>query len=891
MNNNSAGGNITRKLMYCSTKVKLIVDSHNFGRMDFSDSIMSYNFEKSINAPGSLSVNLAPHREYLDLIEANDVVNLYVNLFNKEESIDYNKGWVRRFFGYVNDIRLSETVSELGVYTALYSLSCSDFQKAINSTSIYNNPYVTMNEAFGANLFGSYMMFQGAVIEGNPRFFVMNLLAALLGFGRQWVLPVQYKDLLTAQPNHAHADISSTEKDTLYTLENFLAQSRKRNDIILSVQTLRELALKFTFSFVHGGELAQQLNEARTRNPDISAREIWEARRNFVESIDTSFEAPCQLTIDNTAYWQLPRTLYDILCFDYMEYTDGFTFNTDIWNFQGTLFEILERVSHPILNELIFDLRPTIDFAKPAVDGNEMELDGALAMVPCVVLREKPFTYYPCPAIDPSNIANRLVNVENLLAPPPDTEDFDYVYTDILDMDVHEPAIVLPTYSAIDISSDNGTVDWVALAGTGVLYAMIRMTVGMQLDSLAAGNISAAIGAGIKVGVYHEWVPSAGTIDAQVAYFIGIYTQLNLLYTFTIIPPAWCIKFNVINPETCPGRTSLLNSADIYSIVSHADIQATFGGLMLLVEKRTMEVVDTPSRIWGVNGVQLWAFETSNGTDLNRPVPGAPPWTMWRYSTSTTIAGVATDGAGIGIDYYRDVSVLENRAPAPEAFYPRNNDPFCVVLHTTQAGGRCLATNEHRISDWLESAKGKPNRTTGVTEYICTHFLIRQNGVILNFIPAIKYACWHAGSWNYNSVGIDLDVTIGSADDYPNNGAAAEMPAAMIASLQYLLSCREFCNLPVVGHGTHTTLARHDPGLDFDWDSNIDAVRAVHIKPFRNPDNSPNSDRIISMDDVHTQFVTLNARTIPTSALSYKGNYRIIDVTVQFVGADNSSDV
>ena len=91
------------------------------------------------------------------------------------------------------------------------------------------------------------------------------------------------------------------------------------------------------------------------------------------------------------------RTIFNILCLDYMEEVKGFWAKTSMLEFQGDLYTALQDGANHTMNELFFDLRPSPLFTATEKDGLGIPLGGALPMVPAVVLRLKPFTNYPLP--------------------------------------------------------------------------------------------------------------------------------------------------------------------------------------------------------------------------------------------------------------------------------------------------------------------------------------------------------------------------------------------------------------------------------------------------------------------------------------------------------------
>lgn len=56
----------------------------------------------------------------------------------------------------------------------------------------------------------------------------------------------------------------------------------------------------------------------------------------------------------------------------------------------------------------------------------------------------------------------------------------------------------------IDVSENNGQIDWQAVAAAGIEFAIIRSSYGLHsVDGNFADNLQAAQQAGLKVGVYH----------------------------------------------------------------------------------------------------------------------------------------------------------------------------------------------------------------------------------------------------------------------------------------------------------------------------------------------------------------------------------------------------
>jgi AmpD protein len=98
---------------------------------------------------------------------------------------------------------------------------------------------------------------------------------------------------------------------------------------------------------------------------------------------------------------------------------------------------------------------------------------------------------------------------------------------------------------------------------------------------------------------------------------------------------------------------------------------------------------------------------------------------------------------------------------------------------------------------------------------VSSHFLIRRDGELLQFVPLERRA-WHAGasSWrgrercNDFSIGIELE----GSDDSPFEAAQYQRLAELIRELRKVLPLRDIAAHSDVAPGRKT-----DPGARFDW--------------------------------------------------------------------------
>ena len=98
---------------------------------------------------------------------------------------------------------------------------------------------------------------------------------------------------------------------------------------------------------------------------------------------------------------------------------------------------------------------------------------------------------------------------------------------------------------------------------------------------------------------------------------------------------------------------------------------------------------------------------------------------------------------------------------------------------------------------------------------VSSHFLIRRDGEVIQFVPCSKRA-WHAGASNWCgrehcndfSIGIELE----GCDDQPFEDAQYAKLVELISALKRVYPIRD-----VVGHSDIAPGRKTDPGPCFDW--------------------------------------------------------------------------
>lgn len=356
------------------TRVAVLVHSHHGddagvqGReLEISNSVYRLQTNKNTKQAGKFTLLLAPHRNWLNYLFPNDVVNIYV------DPGDGERGFVRLMMGYIDRIERSEVTGKNGETKTMFVVYGSDFQKAIDKTHIYFNAYMRtiLDERFarqaglgvGAPFVnaadGSVLRNAGITAFGSPADFVENFLQVLLGFAQQWQLPDGYsrnreqiRDARRVRLQRAQSripenirvalqtlgyDVEGLTKDTIETVLEDITQ-------ILAAETKGEI---FEIDAIGGGEVKgtvarqnQEIEAART----LQSNSALQSLRAILVSVDPSN----------------PVNVLDLMSMDFIEALaiDGFNSNTAVWQASGTLAQFLYGNTNDIVNELIFDLRP-----------------------------------------------------------------------------------------------------------------------------------------------------------------------------------------------------------------------------------------------------------------------------------------------------------------------------------------------------------------------------------------------------------------------------------------------------------------------------------------------------------------------------------------------------
>lgn len=392
------------------TRWKILIKSHQYeGTLNISNSIINLSTSKTTKSVGSLSIAMTAEANILNRIYPNDYISAYCDRGD-------GQGWTRVFFGFVDMIEEARVVDpSTGRPSTMYTLQCSDFQKAIERTDIYFNPYVAAREDFDGsfigtpNIGGAALRTRGLRVFGTPADLVLNSILLLLGYGAQFILPTSYRPRLMDRIRQQRADfilgtLSTDIKNQILDLggySQYLESIRNRLGIEDSVNSLID-------PFAPGAAEVARADRDRYSNAVASAL-VPGASIGTQSTRSTTERGREAYNVLNTTVAGFPTTLLDVVdLFTFVERDaiDGYAYEMTMWERQGTLMSLIRSVSNEIVNELFFDLRAVsrdggliagVDYSRELDDleGNAPDNDGGTAGIlyqPAVIMREYPFS-------------------------------------------------------------------------------------------------------------------------------------------------------------------------------------------------------------------------------------------------------------------------------------------------------------------------------------------------------------------------------------------------------------------------------------------------------------------------------------------------------------------
>lgn len=187
-----------------------------------------------------------------------------------------------------------------------------------------------------------------------------------------------------------------------------------------------------------------------------------------------------------------------------------------------------------------------------------------------------------------------------------------------------------PQVAGIDVSSHQGTIDWVQVADSGVEFAMIRLgyrgydTGTLHIDQRAVENLVGARAAGVKIGAYffsQALTPEEARQEAQLALSVLDGMKLDL-------PLAFDWEFVAESART--GNMTRQALTECVHAFCQTVEQAGYGPMIYFNRELSRTLLDMTQ----VGRYPIWFAQYTKELDFNSVV------TMWQHSDQGRIPGI-----------------------------------------------------------------------------------------------------------------------------------------------------------------------------------------------------------------------------------------------------------
>ena len=122
----------------------------------------------------------------------------------------------------------------------------------------------------------------------------------------------------------------------------------------------------------------------------------------------------------------------------------------------------------------------------------------------------------------------------------------------------------------------------------------------------------------------------------------------------------------------------------------------------------------------------------------------------------------------------------------------------------------------------MKSEKGAIKKLTNIQSEVASHYLIKNNGEIVIFVPDL-YVAWHAGvsAWkkfnflNKNSIGIEIS---NPGHQFGYKKFSSKQISSLIKLSKFLIKKYKINKKNILGHSDIAPLRKKDPGEKFPWE-------------------------------------------------------------------------
>lgn len=186
----------------------------------------------------------------------------------------------------------------------------------------------------------------------------------------------------------------------------------------------------------------------------------------------------------------------------------------------------------------------------------------------------------------------------------------------------------------IDVSENNGKVNWQAVKDAGIEFAVIRLGYGGgHLDGSFYENVNGALAAGLKIGVYYySYAMTVSDAREEAAFAIGILKDCGL----TPDKLAMGVWFDMEDADGYKAKNGMPGNQTITDMCSAFIVELNKAGYSAGIYASLDWLQNKIYTQQLADYVPYWCAQWADSCDW--------PATMWQYTDSLNIAGNNFDG-------------------------------------------------------------------------------------------------------------------------------------------------------------------------------------------------------------------------------------------------------
>lgn len=267
----------------------------------------------------------------------------------------------------------------------------------------------------------------------------------------------------------------------------------------------------------------------------------------------------------------------------------------------------------------------------------------------------------------------------------------------------------------IDVSNNQGQIDWAAVAGSGVEFAIAKAAEGTGfLDRFFAGNWAAMKANGLVRGAYHFSRPSSTGAVAEAEFFLACLNHAGGL------EPGDLVVLDLEDPDSGGDLSG-------WTLQWLQHVHAAVGFKPILYSGRYY-LQDHGVAVPAIAEYPLWL--AAYQTDMPANVPPWPTYLIWQYSSSGSVPGVAGD---CDMDTVYDLNELRAYG-MPGDVPPHQPDETPYVVGEGILAKMAARSDSPASSEVYQGMDGQFSEAMGQSG--CIYRYVKLTGLVYVFEPA-----------------------------------------------------------------------------------------------------------------------------------------------------------